>query len=1356
MNSNDCKTPNCAAPLINNKVDNGPMMFKKLLTSRLAVPALCVIMSTSSLLTACGGPGSDSDDKAPIAVATALGVSATKSVRTGQEVLLTAKDSEGVDSPILRFKWDQIDNSGQTVELIERTVNSRVFTVPQVFEPTELQFRLTVYDADNDAATSVVTLNVVPSIDADRLLEHFNDLNNDYQVVAVLRSGVSTTAPVNFTITQTTAVDYADRNSPDGTANQTELLAVGNPVAINSSWSNGITSDWASNAQAAAAFYHPRVNFNIPDLDVDDINKNFENENRDRRLDEFQIDSTELHVRLAIEVDPQTASGSCIDQTGATVSCQESAQLLVIKTDGSFFELPAAPAQYDVLLNELVVVEGNSALVGFETAESAQAYYAAVDPFSQRETLNDWLTFAGFTDSSGESILTEEQFSHAVYLNNYDLGFGRDMFVRSDDQGNVYSYVMNYPGLETAYKSLNLMATVVMEYSPPDDDPSGEKFVKFFTYVPDEQGDQVRVLSFNFDGRGEKFMPGVCLACHGGKPKALDAQGAYRDGGNVDGSFLPWDLDAFLYSDALDPAQIDPDTNLSDFTAEQIRSTSRQAQESQFKAFNQAALLTYQGDVERFTNTIEMISGWYGDLEAPFDTLPNETFDGNFTPQGWQEQEALYQTVFARYCRACHSQQQTPAFRFESYDDFVSNDNVTSHVFESGLMPLARLTMDRFWVNYDGQESAASLLRQHFNDNLGLTLDSPGMPNPVIDGDAIRSAVNFTSIRFDASMSLNAAQYAWTISQAPAGSAAQINGADTAFASIEFDRSGDYTLALAVTNARGQQASVDVDVIVSPAVPVRTSNIALTLDEGGQNLISRVVLHYQDADSSADALNFSVSTLPLNGDLSLTEFTQADINAGLLTYTHDGSETLSDTFVFNLSDGSNNLAGQVQTITISPLNDAPILSIGDALVVEEGLSAALGIANLNASDADNVLADLVYTVTTAPSLGMLSASTFTQVDINNNRVTYTHGGSETDSDSFVFTLSDGEIQITGNSVEFDITRVNDIPTLTRNLGVSVMEDSSVIISNQALQISDVDTDSENLDFVITAFPSNGQLRVNGRSGVTAFSQLSVDRGVVVYAPNANFDGDDEFSFTISDGESNEAGGNFLINIVPQSDIPTLMTNITLDVNYGTAATPARTITNANLRFQDIDNSDAELVYTVPVTGRPSQGFLNMNEFTQADINNGLVVYTLPVTPVLGEDGRVNTAVSFSFDVSDGDNTVRGGVFDIALSASFSANISAGIRGACGSECHDGGEFVDGFDLTGVSGAQFNELTTEPAVTESSCDFRVNTGSPTDSCVLRKPIGQLSHGGGSPLGTNNTANVWYLLLQAWIEAGALEN
>ncbi|NJL95757.1 MAG: hypothetical protein HC915_19510 [Anaerolineae bacterium] len=71
---------------------------------------------------------------------------------------------------------------------------------------------------------------------------------------------------------------------------------------------------------------------------------------------------------------------------------------------------------------------------------------------------------------------------------------------------------------------------------------------------------------------------------------------------------------------------------------------------------------------------------------------------------------------------------------------------------------------------------------------------------------------------------------------------------------------------------------------------------------GGQATIHAAQLTVLDADTPPENLIYALETLPTQGMLSLgPTFSQADIDAGLLSYQQLGSGT--DRFVFWVSDG---------------------------------------------------------------------------------------------------------------------------------------------------------------------------------------------------------------------------------------------------------------------------------------------------------------------------------------------------------------------------------------------------------------------------------------------------------------------
>jgi len=156
----------------------------------------------------------------------------------------------------------------------------------------------------------------------------------------------------------------------------------------------------------------------------------------------------------------------------------------------------------------------------YETADTARAYYDAIDPSGAKKTLSGWLT-ANCFDASAADYGAD---AHAVYTNNYDLGFGRDMYFAActaggpGKPGDMAWIVFNYATVEATASKLNPIIAVAMEYSAATDGSNPtRRFPKFYVFAPnDRDGSFERVLTSNFDHRGEKYVPGTCIACHGG------------------------------------------------------------------------------------------------------------------------------------------------------------------------------------------------------------------------------------------------------------------------------------------------------------------------------------------------------------------------------------------------------------------------------------------------------------------------------------------------------------------------------------------------------------------------------------------------------------------------------------------------------------------------------------------------------------------------------------------------------------------------------------------------------------------------------------------------------------------------
>ena len=154
----------------------------------------------------------------------------------------------------------------------------------------------------------------------------------------------------------------------------------------------------------------------------------------------------------------------------------------------------------------------------------ATAYYEAIDPLNERDTLAKFKAKNGLgTGSAGGAV--EE---NVIVGDMRDLGYGRKMTARQNADGSLAFVVDNYlVGGYGAYSPFNLEAAILganqwhlgtngIEFSPG---PGGTvRFAKFYTFDPITGA---RLMMGNLDGRGAKAMPTICISCHGGRGDPL-------------------------------------------------------------------------------------------------------------------------------------------------------------------------------------------------------------------------------------------------------------------------------------------------------------------------------------------------------------------------------------------------------------------------------------------------------------------------------------------------------------------------------------------------------------------------------------------------------------------------------------------------------------------------------------------------------------------------------------------------------------------------------------------------------------------------------------------------------------------
>src|ERR1043166_6799543 len=378
-----------------------------------------------------------------------------------------------------------------------------------------------------------------------------------------------------------------------------------------------------------------------------------------------------------------------------------------------------------------------------DTVEYAQAYYAAVDPLNERDTLAKFKAKNGFDTGIGAQV-------RVVFGDMRDLGYGRLMTGRRNPDGTIAFFVQNYLVEAAAgytYSSANLDAAVAqagnyhigtnaIEFSPGP--AGGVTFLKFYTYRPDG----TRRLTADMDGRGEKAIPGPCITCHGGRGDALTppAAGGARlfnlvqnlpsgNRGDVQARFNVFELDHFDFS-----AQ--PGFTRADFEAG-LKQLNRWVLES----YPIAAPTAFPEDASR---RVAQVNEWQGTSAALIknayggDGLPSATYSDTLVRAGWAAvgQTWLYQNGVAESCRACHSLRgngSNSQIDFDSYQKFVDYaDRIKAHVFDRGNMPLSRLVYQKL-VSTNAINDLANFLQGQ-----GFTVRDAGgavlkVPRPVAD-----------------------------------------------------------------------------------------------------------------------------------------------------------------------------------------------------------------------------------------------------------------------------------------------------------------------------------------------------------------------------------------------------------------------------------------------------------------------------------------------------------------------------------------------------------------------------------------------------------------------------------------------
>jgi VCBS repeat-containing protein len=418
------------------------------------------------------------------------------------------------------------------------------------------------------------------------------------------------------------------------------------------------------------------------------------------------------------------------------------------------------------------------------------------------------------------------------------------------------------------------------------------------------------------------------------------------------------------------------------------------------------------------------------------------------------------------------------------------------------------------------------------------------------------------------------------------------------------------------SNHSSNTVSRDVSVTANSA-PVASDDTAST----DQNTATDINVLANDSDSDGDTLSVaSIDTTGTKGSVSINPdgTIHYDPN-GQFNYLQAG-ETATDSFTYKANDGFQDSASATVTVTVTGLNDAPVISgVEDAALFYSASSPAAVSAGLTISDADDTnLASATVKITSGfnaaedslgfsdqggitghydPSTGTLALSGSASVATYQaalRSVTYADSSAltpDTTNRVISFQVDDGHaLDHSSNVASRDVSvHANSAPVAN--------DDSASTDQNTATDITvlanDSDADGDTL--------SVASIDTTGTQGAVSINP----DGTIHYDPNGQFNylqggqtATDTFTYKASDGFQDSGSATVTVTITGVDDAPTL-TGIESSALSYRAQDPAVAITSS-VTAGDVDDTNLSGA-TVII----SSGLESANDFLHFTTQNGI-------------------------------------------------------------------------------------------------------------------------------------------------------
>ena len=276
-------------------------------------------------------------------------------------------------------------------------------------------------------------------------------------------------------------------------------------------------------------------------------------------------------------------------------------------------------------------------------------------------------------------------------------------------------------------------------------------------------------------------------------------------------------------------------------------------------------------------------------------------------------------------------------------------------------------------------------------------------------------------------------------------------------------------------------ATISVSIMPVSGPPVAADDAYSTAEDTALTMAAPGVLG-NDSDPNGDPLTAVLVIEPTSGTLALA-------GNGGFTYTPDANFNGADSFTYKANDGTADSNVATVSITVTPVNDAPVVQNGVLTVAFN--TPGNGTFLCSDADGDPMICSIV---------GNAAKGT---VAITGDVYTYTPNADATGEDSFTFKASDGLLDSNVGTITVTIGQANRPPVALNDV-YKTNRNGRLTVGDSGVLRNDRDWERARLTAVLVDSPQHGVLTLKANGSFT-------------YVADAGYLGIDTFTYRASDG-----------------------------------------------------------------------------------------------------------------------------------------------------------------------------------------------------------------------------------------------